>query len=100
MCDPDLQECKLIFLHLINQAVKDYEHFRNKTGEEDRFNFETAEGFLFDPAYTIQWGDLEVSLEDFCMVLDMDPNWFRNKITKKLDLEFQEHGVLTPTRRF
>lgn len=98
---PDLQECKLIILHVIKQAIKDYEHYREKQGgEEEQFIYETARDFLFDDDYMVQWGDTEMCLRQFCDILDIDIDWLRNKVVQKFDIKFLKDGRIVPKRKF
>lgn len=97
---PDIQECRLIILHTINQAVKDYENFREKTKPEDREIFETADGFLFDDNYLVDWGDRPVGLRKLCDHIEIDLDWLRNQIVKRLDIEFLPDGTVVPDRMY
>jgi hypothetical protein len=58
--EPDLQECKILILHMIGQAVKDYEYYRNKTEEEEIEIHKSAQNLLFNDSYKIDWGTEEV----------------------------------------
>lgn len=98
---PDEQECRIIILQVILQAVKDYEYFRNKTDPEDLEIFYTAEGFIFDDNYVVDWGGIDMNLAKFCDYIDVDIDWVRNQIIKKLDLEWRPtQGILIPAKEF
>lgn len=98
--DPDEQECKIIILRTINQAIKDYEFYKDKKGEEEEEIFWTAKGFLFEDSYMIFWGDYLVNLRVLCDYADINVDWVRNLIVKKLDLKFNIDGTLVPDRTY
>lgn len=98
---PNIQECKFIILQMIYQAIKDYEHFRYKTKQEEQLIFQTAQHFLFDDEYNINWGDHEVNLEALCSIIETDVNWLRNKIAIRLDTKFLPiSGVVVQEKRY
>jgi hypothetical protein len=97
---PNVQECHYLILQVINQAIKDYEHFRNKTREDDKAIFESANAFLFDNNYTFDWGDHEVNLEYLCSIINIEIEWLRNKIVEKLEVVMLTDGRVVPKRRF
>ena len=97
----DIQDCKLILLSVLAQAVKDYQQlkFKNRDINEEA-DYITASNFIFNNKYSIDWGDKILSTEDVCSLLDLDLNWLRNQIIKHLDLKLDLHGKLTPKKRF
>jgi hypothetical protein len=83
-------EATLLLKAILQQAVNDYLKLSCKklTKEEDRWNFETAKGFLFDDNYCIQYGDIEISVRDIIFFLSgHEPNMdmFRAGIERQLD---------------
>ena len=97
---PDEQECRLIILHVINQATKDYENFRGKTTEEEIELFNSAAGFLFNDEYTVDWGEETVTVRKLCDHIGIDIDWLRNNIGKRLDTEFLLDGTIIQTTRY
>jgi hypothetical protein len=96
---PDIQECKLIILQMIGQAIKDYEYYRDKEKPEDKEIFDSAKGLLFKDSYFIDWGDEVLNLRKLCEVIDIDIDWLRNQVVKKLDIAWDANlGVLIPER--
>jgi hypothetical protein len=97
---PNFQECEYLILQVINQAIKDYEHYRNRTKEEDKEIFESARDFLFEDSYYFYWGDQQVNLSYLCSLIDIDINWLRNKIIERLEIKMNSSGIVLPKRRF
>lgn len=98
---PDEQECRIIILNMISQAVKDYESFKAKTGEDEKEIFDTANQFLFNDKYMIDWGGEDFNLAKFCDYLNIDIEWIRNQVVKKLDLNWKPvEGILIPSQEF
>lgn len=90
----------MIILHVINQAIKDYENFRGKLGEEEVELFESAEGFLFQEDYLVDWGDEPITVRKLCDHIGIDIDWLRNNIGKRLDTEFLSDGTIVQTTRY
>jgi len=97
---PDSQECKIIILHVIHQAIKDYQHFRHKIRPEEIEVYESASNFLFDDEYMFDWGTDVVNLRMLCEHVHMDIDWLRNQVVKKIDLTFNDDGTIVPERRY
>ena len=98
---PDIQECKLILLYVIAQAVRDYEIYKKKTSEEDREIYLTDEGFIFDDNYSIDWGDEVLTLNNICDLIDIDIDWLRNQVGNKNNLKWMsKQGILLPKERY
>jgi hypothetical protein len=55
----------------------------------EKYYFETAEGFIFDNEYYIQWGDYEVNLKEFLEFLDIEIVWFREGVLDKLNRKWK-----------
>jgi len=98
--EPDLQECKIVILHVINQAIKDYQHFREKDKLEDIEIYESAKGFLFDDEYVFAWGEEDINLRRLCDAIELDLDWLRNQVVKRFDLKFNLDGTIIPDRRY
>ena len=94
---PQIDECRYLILKIVEQAVRDYLTLENSKAPIDRVYFETAQGFLFDDDYRIQWGDMIVSFNDMLDFLDLDIDWFRGeaKILKaRKEKEFEMKRML------
>lgn len=92
---PHLDECKNLLLHVIKQAVDDYQLFRNKTREDHREIWATASGLLFNDDHYIEWGGIELNLEQICEILSLDIHWVRTKVLEQVEVKLQADGTLT-----
>jgi hypothetical protein len=97
---PHLDECKNLLLHVIKQAVDDYQLFRNKTREDHREIWISASGLLFNDDHYIHWGGQELNLEQICEILSLDINWVRNRVLEQVEVKLGADGTVSTTRRF
>ena len=83
---PSEEETRYLLLKVVEQAIRDYVSIRRQTriGPADQNALETAQGFLFDDEYRIDWGGEILSLNQILEVLDLSQEWLRRKI---LELE-------------
>lgn len=79
---PDKEECRFLILKVVEQATRDYLSLFGSDLSSDINKWESAAGLIFDPEYRILWGDVDLSLEDLLNIVDIDTNWFREKITR------------------
>lgn len=93
--EPELDECRSLFLLMIKQAAEDFILFRNKTQEEHREIFYTASGFLFDPSYTFNWGDKDISLDEVAEQLNLNVNWIRKRIASQIEVRLSKDGIVS-----
>jgi len=77
---PNIDECRYLILKIIEQAVRDYISLDGSDVLAEQALFATAEGFLFDDDYQIHWGDEEKTLCDLLDFLDIDIDWFRERV--------------------
>lgn len=70
MRDLNFEECKELMGMTIDQAVTDYVLFFYPKTQKQRKALSSAEGFLFDDTYKLNWGGKEYSLEDMLLVLN------------------------------
>jgi hypothetical protein len=85
-----VQDCKIIILKILEQAVKDYIAFDQSTEEQERIAYQTAQAFLFDPSYTLDWGSPEpITSTHLLELIDIDIDWVREQTRKKF---FEEKG--------
>lgn len=80
---PDPEESRFLLLKVIEQSVRDYISLYNSESPGEQVLWEEARGYLFNDNYKIQWGDLEIGLEDVLTILDMDISWVRKEIKRK-----------------
>jgi len=85
------EEARLIVFKILEQAVKDYVDYYDTTDEQLKEDWLTAQGFIFNPDYVMQWGDIEVSPEQLLDMVDVDIQWVREQTRKKLKRE-KKHG--------
>lgn len=74
-CFPD--DGKILMRAIFQQAINDYIKLSSKKllKEEDKVNFDTAKGFLFDDDYTIDFGGMDITLKDMVFFMTgSDPN--------------------------
>jgi len=87
---PDLEECRILMLKLIEQVVRDYLLLKDSEFLNDRYAWETAASFIFDDDYLFAWGNLELSPEDFLGIVDIEISWFRTHIQKRFNQKYGE----------
>ncbi len=73
-------ETNIIFLKIIEQAIRDYFNLSKSVVPIEIQYYETASGFLFDDDYCMQWGDHEIDLDDVLDYVGIDQEWFRKKL--------------------
>jgi len=71
---------KLLLFKIVEQASRDYANFFDAKGGKDRENFLSAEAFLFDDDYLIDFGEEVFSLEEILHILDLEVEWYRRKV--------------------
>jgi hypothetical protein len=91
---PQLDECKNVLLHVIKQAVDDYENLKHSAKSEHIEIWESANQFLFDDDYFINWGDKEINLEQICDFIGLDVDWVRKRMKKRFGIELETDGVV------
>ncbi len=96
--EPQLDECKMLLLHVVKQAVDDYKFFKNKPREDHVEIFTTASGFLFSDTHFIEWGELQLNLEQICNIVELEVGWVREKICRQLGVKLEPQGTLVPIK--
>ena len=90
---PDIEECRILILKLIEQVVRDYLLLKDSEFLNDKYTWETAASFIYDDDYRFIWGSMEMSPEDFLGIVDINIDWFRVHITKRLNQKYgEQHG--------
>jgi hypothetical protein len=82
---PDEEQCRILMLKLLEQAVRDYCSMARSDLANEKLIWEEARAFLFDDDYQFRWGGYELSLESFLDILDLDINWVREQTQKKFE---------------
>ena len=82
---PNLDECRLLIFKIIEQAVRDYFGLSKSNIPIEQEYYQTACEFLFDNNYFISYGDTEQNLESLLQILNIDLQWFREKIVNSKD---------------
>jgi hypothetical protein len=77
---PRIDECKLLILKIIEQAVRDYLSLEDSVAPIEKYYYQTAFYFLFEKEYQIDYGGVDKSLADLLDILDIDPAWFVYKV--------------------
>ena len=80
---PDIEECRILMLKVIEQAVRDYQLLGESQFINDKVAFETAKAFIFEDDYYFKWGEMELSTKDFLDILDLDIEWLRDQVNKQ-----------------
>lgn len=74
-------------LKVLEQAIRDYCSLHESDTTLERETWESANDFLFDDEYRINWGGLELRTEDFLDIIDLDIHWVRDQVKKKFNGE-------------
>lgn len=96
---PHLDECKNILLHVVKQAIDDYQLFRNKTRDDHVEIYTTASGLLFNDEHYIEWGGIDLNLEQICEILSLDINWVRARVIEQVEVRLDRDGIIKPKHR-
>ena len=80
---PDIEECRILMLKILEQAIRDYVSLVNSELPNDKEVWESARDFLFDNEYRFMWGDIEISTEEYLDIIDLDITWVRDQSIKK-----------------
>lgn len=82
---PHEEQCRILMLKVLEQAVRDYCALADSDLPNEQLLWETTRGFLYDDDYFFMWGDLEVNLEAFLDIIDLDIDWVREQTTRKFN---------------
>ena len=69
---------------MLEQTIRDYTNPNIRDFTNGVPIWEEASDFIFDDEYRIQWGDIELSLENILTFLEIDIDWFRLRAKRKL----------------
>ena len=85
---PTLEQCRFLMLKVLEQAVREYCIYAKAITPNEKETWTMAKAFLFDDNYRFNWGDLELSLEDFLDIIDLDIDWVREQTQKKFKKDY------------
>lgn len=80
---PNIEECRLIILKIVEQASRDYLSLYNSKTASLQYTWETAKDFIFSDTYYIKWGYQIVSPSQLLELVDIDIEWLRRKIRQR-----------------
>ena len=72
---------------MIEQAVRDYLCLDKNSAPIDKYYYHTACEFLFDDEYVVEWGGANKTLREWLEYLDLEAEWFREKVVKLKDMK-------------
>ncbi len=75
-------EVRFLLLKIVEQAVRDYMTLEKAASLYEQESYQTAGQFLFEDNYIIDYGGVERSLRDILDILDLDIDWFRQRIVR------------------
>lgn len=87
---PDIEECRILMLKILEQTVRDFVTLDPEKSSNDTNIWESARSFLFDDDYYFMWGDQEITTETFLDILDLNIHWIRSYVLKKRKKIFNE----------
>lgn len=85
----DHEQSRYLLLKVIEQAIRDYVALSGSEVSSEQQAWETAKSFLFDDTHRIEWGNINLNLEEILDILNLDLNWVREEVTKKYK---EKHG--------
>jgi hypothetical protein len=87
---PYIDECRILILKMIEQAIRDYLSLRGSSAPIEQVYYHTACEFLFNDDYYIDYGGVDRNLEDLLDILDINITWFRERINKLKNKRIQD----------
>jgi hypothetical protein len=95
---PEEDECRVLLLLIIKQAIEDYRFYSNKNRPEDKEIWNTASAFLFDDSYYMDWAEETIDFKTICGLLGFNAAWLRNRISLSLGTKLSKDGTILSTR--
>lgn len=77
---PHLDECRLLILKVIEQAIKDFLNLEYSTAPIEQYHYQTAVQFLFNKDYYIDWGTKVQTLTELLDQFYIETEWIQDKI--------------------
>jgi hypothetical protein len=84
-----IDDAKTILRAILQQAINDFIKLSSKklTKDEDKFDLQTAKGFIFDDDYVVDFGGMDLNIRDLLFYLQgSEPNMdiFRASVMERL----------------
>lgn len=89
---PHEEQCRVLMLKVLEQAVRDYCSLAESSIQTEKDTWQTAKSFIYDDEHYFMWGDLELNLESFLDILDLDLVWTRKMTTKRFENRKRKNG--------
>lgn len=80
---PDMEECRILMLKVLEQTIRDYITLDPSKSQNDFNVWDNARSFLFEEDYFFMWGDKEITTETFLDILDLNIKWIRSFALKQ-----------------
>ena len=81
---PFPDECRRLITKVLSQAALDFINFAADFTQVSEEDFLTASGLIFDNEYSIDWGNENLTFEKICIIVNVEPEWFRDRIKKRI----------------
>jgi len=78
---PDDEQCKLIMLKVLEQAVRDF--CSTPSTIPEKTSWEIAKSFIFNDDHYIDWGEEVINLQEMMAILDIEIDWIRRQTMKR-----------------
>lgn len=78
-------DARFIILKVLDQSIRDYITLYNAVSQKEKEDWETANLFLFENDYTIDWGEWEITPTELLDLVDVNIEWVRDQTKKKLE---------------
>ena len=93
-------DCRFLLLKMVEQAVRDYLVLSSSIAPIERYHFTSAEAFIFDEDYLIKYGEYELALHDILGILNIEADWFRNRVLKLKDMKVKDITLKLKSRKY
>jgi len=90
---PHIDECRYLILKIVEQSVRDFLSLSKSAAPIEQHYHETAQDFIFDPTYSIDYGGSIKTLSDLLDILDLDIEWFRVRVMRLKDRRIREFEI-------
>ena len=90
---PEEDECKKLIFRVLRQAILDYSNYETDSTIISEEDFLTAKDMLYDEEYLVLWGDIEVTTQELCSIIDIDTEWLLNRLERKINDKRKSQSV-------